>query len=178
MSKKQKNMLYGVYDDADQFLTSAYKMKDLGAPIDDCYTPHPVHGIEKAVGIKRTRLTIGAFICGSLGTLSAVALQMYTNIFDWPMIIGGKPNDGYMPSFIPVTFELTVLFTAFGMMILFFYRNKMVHGQREKLVDLRQTDDLYIISLDLDHQTLSKEELSNAMKEGGAIDIREKGVSK
>lgn len=171
-------MLYSVYDDADQFLKSAYKMKDMGVAIDDCYTPHPVHGIEKAVGIKRTRLTIGAFICGSLGTISAVALEMFTNIFDWPMQIGGKPNDGYIPTFIPVTFELTILFTAFGMMILFFYRNRMIHGQREKLVDLRQTDDLYIISINMDNQKVSREELGNVLKANGAIDIREKGVSK
>lgn len=178
MSKKKNNMLYGVYDDADQFLSSAFKMKDIGAPIDDCYTPHPVHGIEKAVGIKRSRLTIAAFLCGLTGTLSAITLQLYTNIFDWSMIVGGKPNDGYMPSFIPVTFELTILFTAFGMMILFFYRNNMIHGQREKLVDLRQTDDLYIISLDMTKQSMSKDELSNTLKAGGAIDIREEGVSK
>eukprot|EP01036_Dinobryon_divergens_P016263 gene16263-22037_t len=75
-------MLYGIYDDADQFLKSAYKMKDMGVPVEDCYTPHPVHGIEKAVGIKRTRLTIAAFLCGLTGTISAVTLEMYTNIFD------------------------------------------------------------------------------------------------
>lgn len=171
-------MLYGVYNDADQFLSSAFKMKDIGAPIDDCYTPHPVHGIEKAVGIKRSRLTVGAFICGLTGTLSAITLQLYTNIFDWSMIVGGKPNDGYMPSFIPVTFELTILFTAFGMMFLFFYRNNMIHGKREALVDLRQTDDLYIISLDMDKQSMGKDELSNTLRAGGAIDIREEGVSK
>lgn len=178
MSKKSNNMLYGVYDDADQFLKSAYKMKDMGVAMEDCYTPHPVHGIEKAMDIKRTRLTIGAFICGSLGAISAVTLEMYTNIFDFPMNIGGKPNDGYMPSFIPVTFELTILFTAFGMMILFFYRNRMIHGQREKLVDLRQTDDLYIISINMDKQKLGREELGDVLKQNGAIDIREKGVSK
>ncbi len=171
-------MLYGVYDDADQFLASAFKMKDAGAPIDDCYTPHPVHGIEKALNIKRSRLTVIAFLCGLTGTISAVVLQLYTNIFDWSMLIGGKPNGGYMPSFIPVTFELTILFTAFGMAFFFFGRANMIHGKREQLIDLRQTDDLYIISLNMDKQTMSKDELSNMLKENGAIDIREKGVSK
>jgi hypothetical protein len=178
MSNKTNNMLYGIYDDADQFLKSAYKMKEMGVPVEDCYTPHPVHGIEKAMGIKRTRLTIAAFLCGLTGTISAVTLEMYTNIFDWPMNIGGKPNGGYVPAFIPVTFELTVLFTAFGMMILFFYRNRMVHGQREKLVDLRQTDDLYIIAINMDEQHHSREELSGVLMQNGAIETREKGVSK
>jgi len=174
-------MLYGIYDDADRFLKSAYKMKEMGVKVDDCYTPHPVHGIEKAIGIKRTRLTIGAFICGSVGTLSAVALQMFTNTSDWPMNIGGKPNTGFITSFIPVTFELTVLFTAFGMAVLFFYRTKMVHGQREKLVDLRQTDDLYIIAIDLNEQhslELNRDTVGQALMSGGAIELREKGVSK
>jgi len=178
MSKKTKNMLYGIYDDADRFLTSAKKMTEMGVQVDDCYTPHPVHGIEKAIGIKRTRLTVGAFICGAIGTCTAVFLQMYMNVFDWPLNIGGKPNDGYIPTFIPVMFELTVLFTAFGMAFLFFARVKMIHGQREKLVDLRQTDDLYIISIDLDDQHVDTNNVAQVLRDNGAIDIRDKGVSK
>jgi hypothetical protein len=178
MSNKINNMLYGIYDDADQFLKSAYKMKEMGVPVEDCYTPHPVHGIEKAVGIKRTRLTVIAFICGLIGTTSAVSLELFTNIFDWPMNIGGKPNSGYVPAFIPVTFELTVLFTAFGMAIFFFIRTKLIHGKREQLVDLRQTDDLYIISINMNEQHHSREELSKVLMQNGALETREKGVSK
>lgn len=174
---KHKNMLYGIYDDPDHLLNSAYKMKDMGVAVDDCYSPHPVHGIEKAIGIKRSRLTLVAFFCGLTGTISAITLEMFTNIFDWPMNIGGKPNQTYIPSFIPVTFELTVLFTAFGMGIFFFIRTKMAHGAREKLVDLRQTDDLYVLSINLDEQHHSKDELGAVLKQNGAIEIREKGVS-
>lgn len=169
-----RNMIYGIFDSDDKLLDAAYKMKEMGVQVEDCYTPHPVHHLDSAIGAKRTRLTIGAFICGSIGFICAIILETYMNVFDWPMNIGGKPNDGYYPVFIPVTFEMTVLFTAFGMAFLFFVRTKMLHGVKEKLVDLRQTDDLYIMAINVAEQKISAEEISGALTHKGAIEIRTK----
>ena len=124
-----KKFTVGIFDDSDKLLHAVNTLKEKGIKIFDCYTPFPVHHLDHALGYHRTNLTIGAFLCGMLGCLSGFTLAYYMNVVDWPMIIGGKPQDiSVFTSFIPVMFELTILFTAFGMVIMFFARSRMIHG--------------------------------------------------
>ncbi|MDX5319925.1 MAG: DUF3341 domain-containing protein [Bacteroidota bacterium] len=178
MASKNKKFIYGIFDDADAVMQSVVKLRAQGVDIHDCYTPFPVHGLDRAMGIKRSNLTIGAFIFGALGCLTAIVFQLYVMVGDWPMIIGGKPNDAYYPSFIPVTFELTILFTAFGMGILFFIRTKMVHGKVEDLVDLRQTDDLFVVAIEEKSNHFDKEAVNRTLVAEGALEIREREYTK
>lgn len=173
MAKTNKKMIYGIFDDADAIMNSVKKLRGQGVDIHDCYTPYPVHHLDTAMGIKRSNLTIGAFICGALGTLTAIIFQVYVMVWDWPMNIGGKPEDGYYPSFIPVTFELTILFTAFGMAILFFIRAKMIHGKVEEIYHERQTDDHFIIAIEEKGGAFDKESVNRTMIDNGAIEIKE-----
>lgn len=174
MANKNKKFIYGIYDDADAIMHSVEKLRKSGVDIYDCYTPFPVHGLDRAMGIKRSNLTVVAFLCGLLGCITAIVFQLYVMVGDWPMIIGGKPNDGYYPSFIPVTFELTILFTAFGMGIFFFIRTKLIHGKVEKLVDPRQTDDLFVLAIEEKGHNFDKEMINKTMISHGAIEIRER----
>ncbi len=178
MASKNKKFIYGIFDDADAVMHSVEKLRKQGVDIHDCYTPFPVHGLDRAMGIRRSNLTVGAFICGAIGCITAIVFQLYVMVGDWPMIIGGKPEDGYYPSFIPVTFELTILFTAFGMGILFFIRTKMVHGKVEQLVDLRQTDDLFVVAIEEKAHNFDKEAVNRTFVEEGALEIREREYDK
>lgn len=178
MANKNKKYIYGIYDDADAIMDSVHKLRGQGVEIHDCYTPFPVHGLDRAMGIKRSNLTIGAFLFGALGCTLAIVFQLYVMAGDWPMNIGGKPNDGYYPSFIPVTFELTILFTAFGMATLFFIRTKLIHGKVEQLVDPRQTDDLFVLAIEEKSHNFDKEAVNRTMIDGGALEIRERELEK
>lgn len=178
MASKNKKFIYGIFDDADAVMHSVEKLRAQGVDIHDCYTPYPVHGLDRAMGIKRSLLPVGAFICGAIGATLAIVFQLYVMVGDWPIIIGGKPNDAYYPSFIPVTFELTILFTAFGMGILFFIRTKMVHGKVEDLVDLRQTDDLFVVAIEEKNQHFDKEAVNRTLIAEGALEIREREYNK
>lgn len=80
MASKNKKYIYGIFDDAGSVLGSVKKLRSQGVEIHDCYTPFPVHGLEAAMGIKRSNLTIGAFICGSIGCLTAIVFQLYVMI--------------------------------------------------------------------------------------------------
>jgi predicted flap endonuclease-1-like 5' DNA nuclease len=175
-----KKLILGVYDDGDKLLSTVMKLRKKGVEIFDCYTPYPVHNLDKEMGIARTNLTIGAFLCGLTGFLSGLLLQFYmmTNILDtfksWPMIIGGKPQDYQMiPSMVPVVFEMTILFTAFGIGILFFVRAKMIHGKIAQVLDPRQTDDRLLLAIEPDHLNISRSELDQMMNDNGAVEIRE-----
>jgi mono/diheme cytochrome c family protein len=100
------------YVDEAQLLVAARKLRDSGYTKTDAYTPFPVHGIDEALGIKPTILPFIVLGAGMTGTITALVLQWFTNAFDYPYIISGKPFASW-PAFIPVSFELTILFSAF-----------------------------------------------------------------
>jgi predicted flap endonuclease-1-like 5' DNA nuclease len=179
-----KQLILGVYDNGDDLLTSVKKLKKKGVEIFDCYTPYPVHHLDNEMGIKRSNLTVGAFICGMTGFFTGLLLQFYmmTNLLNtfksWPMIIGGKPQDyGMWPSMVPVTFELTILFTAFGIGFLFFGKSKMIHGKIAEIIDPRQTDDRLFLAVEPSELSkISRSELDAMLKDNGAIEIRERNL--
>lgn len=101
------------FSDEHALLVAARKVRDSGYTKTDAFTPFPVHGIDEALGIKPTILPFIVLCCGFCGTMTALVMQYWTNAIDYPYIISGKPM-GSWPAFIPVTFELTVLFSAFS----------------------------------------------------------------
>ena len=169
-----KKFTVGTFTDSDKLLHAVETLRKKEVKIFDCYTPFPVHHLDHALGYTRTNLTIGAFLCGMLGTLSGFTLAYSMNVVDWPMIIGGKPQDiNVFTSFIPVIFELTILFTAFGMVIMFFARNRMIHGIKEDLLDRRQTDDHLLIAIDnSEAQSLSNDEIQTILVNEGAVKVK------
>ncbi len=100
------------YDDEHKFLDAARKIRDSGYTKTDAFAPFPVHGIDEALGIKPTVLPWFTLIAGATGTTTALVMQIWMNAYDYPYIISGKPFIS-LPAFIPVAFELTVLFAAF-----------------------------------------------------------------
>ena len=106
--------ILGLFDDPDEMMHGIDKLQKNSVPIYDVYTPMPIHGIEAKLGIKDSRLGYAAFMFGCLGGTTIFSMVYYMLVHDWPMNIGGKPAFA-IPDFIPITFEWTVLFTAFGM---------------------------------------------------------------
>lgn len=100
------------YDDEHKFLDAARKVRDSGYTRTDAFAPFPVHGIDEALGIKPTVLPWFTLIAGACGTTTAFVMQIWMNGYSYPYIISGKPFIS-LPAFIPVAFELTVLFAAF-----------------------------------------------------------------
>jgi hypothetical protein len=116
--------LYGVlaeYDTPGALMEAARKVSGAGYTQFDCYSPFPVHGIDEAMGIKRTILPVLIFCGGFTGTIGGLLLQWWCNAYNWPWNISGKPAWS-IPANIPIAFESTILlavFTSFfGMWIL------------------------------------------------------------
>jgi len=115
MSAASKKLVYGIFQDDDVVLQAIATLRKKGLKVTDVISPFPIHGIDHALGLKRTRLAICCFIYGLIGCSLALTMVNYMNIFDWPMDIGGKPIFAFyknLPAFIPVTFESTVLCAA------------------------------------------------------------------
>ncbi|MEQ9415139.1 MAG: DUF3341 domain-containing protein, partial [Cyclobacteriaceae bacterium] len=88
--ESNKNFVLGVFDDEDVLLHAVEKVRGKGVKIHEVYSPFPVHGLDEALGYKKTRLPIAAFIFGMTGTSLALIMQIWMLGYDWPMIIGGK----------------------------------------------------------------------------------------
>ena len=172
-----KRFLVGVYDDEDVLMNACRNLRVNGVKIDEVYSPFPIHGIDDVLGIKRSRLPIVAFFCGLFGTSFALWMQIWMLGFDWPMIIGGKPHIA-LPSFIPVTFELTVLCAAFGMVITFFIVSKLKPSMRVNVFDKRSTDDKFVMAIEIKEGVTDLSALNNLLRTNGAIEVNEKEVIK
>lgn len=169
-----KHFVVGIFDDEDVLLSGIKKVRNSGVKIQDVYSPFPVHGIDTALGLKRTRLPIAAFLFGLTGTSLALTMQIWMLGYDWPMIIGGK-NFASLPPFIPVTFELTVLLSALGMVATFMIVSDMKPYGWPRTFDLRSTDDKHVMAVDIDvNAGKTKAELARILKDAGASEVNEK----
>jgi mono/diheme cytochrome c family protein len=106
--------VYGLlaeYSDHGSLIEAAKKVRDKGYQRWDCYSPFPVHGIDPAMGIRRTRLPWIVLCLGLTGTVTAFTVQWWTNTVDYPWVVSGKPMWS-LPANVPIGFELSVLFAA------------------------------------------------------------------
>ncbi|MGF1636039.1 MAG: DUF3341 domain-containing protein [Cyclobacteriaceae bacterium] len=168
-----KNYLLGVYSDEQKLLKAIPVIRTAGVKIEEVYSPFPVHGIDDVLGYKRSKLPIAAFFFGLLGTSLALLMQFWMMGIDWPMNIGGK-NYASLPTFIPVTFELTVLLSALGMVGVFFVISDLKPYSQPKIFDLRITDDKHVVAIDLAVNSINVEEISQLLQDNGADEINKK----
>jgi len=171
--ESNKNFVVGIFEDEDVLLHAVEHTREQGLKIHEVYSPFPVHGLDEALGYKRSRLPIAAFMFGMTGTSLALLMQIWMLGYDWPMIIGGK-NFASLPPFIPVTFEMTVLLSAFGMVGTFFIASDMKPYKWPRQFDLRSTDDKHVVAVDLAANKMSKDEISALLKSQGASEVNEK----
>ena len=175
MSKEK--IIYGIYDDEDLVLDAVKNIRTEGYHIDEVYCPFPVHGLDTAMGLKYSRIAITSFLYGCTGACCALLMFWYMMVYDWPMIIGGKPNfslNENLPAFIPITFEMTVFFASHLMVLTFLIRCKLYPGASSASPDLRTTDDKFLMEIHTDGDTKKIEKIKTLMKKTGASEIKEK----
>tara|TARA_Y100000746_G_scaffold232780_1_gene251492 strand:- start:18372 stop:18905 length:534 start_codon:yes stop_codon:yes gene_type:complete len=159
------------YNDDDVLLSAVKTIRNNNYHIEEVYTPFPVHGLDKALGLEPTRIAIASFLYGCLGITVAVLMMNYIMIVDWPQNIGGKPSFSYienMPAFVPIMFELTVFFAAHLMVITFYLRSRMWPFKTAENPDPRTTDDHFLVEITVDDVT---GKLKKILKDSGAVEI-------
>ncbi len=163
--------VYGIFEDDDVVLEAVKSLRAKKYNVVDVISPFPIHGMDPALGLKRTRLSIATFMYGITGTSLAILMMWYMNIFDWPMDIGGKPSFALyknMPAFIPVTFEFTVLCAAHGMALTFFLRSKLLPGVEPQVIDDRMADDRFVMTIEAGSDEEAND-AKDAMSAAGAL---------
>lgn len=172
--ERDKNFILGIYEDEDVLKSAVTAVKKNGIKIHEVFTPYPIHGLEDVLGYKRSRLPIAAFFFGILGTILALTMQIYMMGIDWPMIVGGKDYIPF-PAFIPVTFELTVLLSAFGMVGVFLISSNLKPWGQPRVFDLRSSDDKHVMAIDIaNNASLDLDKIKDVLKESGATEVNNK----
>ncbi|WP_082921797.1 DUF3341 domain-containing protein [Lewinella sp. 4G2] len=141
------DILFGLYDDEEKLLEAVKAANAAHLEIDDVYTPFPVHGLDPLLGLAESRLHQAGFVFGSIGCLFGFGFMTWVFTRDWPIIFGGKPYWS-VPAFIPITFELTVLFAAVGMVLVFYIICGLGPGAEPRRLHDRITDDKFCIAFD------------------------------
>nr|WP_297787325.1 DUF3341 domain-containing protein [uncultured Allomuricauda sp.] len=165
-------VIQALYNDDDVLMHAVKKVRAEHHHIEEVYTPFPVHGLDKAMGLADTRIAITSFLYGCLGLTVAIVMMNYIMIEDWPQDIGGKPSFSYlenMPAFVPIMFELTVFFAAHLMVITFYLRSKMWPFKKAENPDKRTTDDHFLMELGV-HD--NENELADLLWETGAVEVK------
>jgi len=171
-----RNYLLGVFEDDDVILGAAKAIHAEGIKINDVMSPFPVHGIEEPLEMEESQIDTAGFIFGATGAILFLLFISWITVWNYPIIFGGKPFWS-IPSFIPLTFEVTVLSASVGMVIVFFVRNRLTAIRPRPVLDLRVTDDKFLMVFDKEGRSLDElRKIENLMRQHGATEVNEKSV--
>ena len=154
-----KKFVVGNFDDEAVLFPAVKKVRRAGYKIHDVFTPFPIHGLDKAMGLRDTSLHTAGFIYGISGTATAVGFITWALTVDLQINFGGKPFFS-LPAWIPVTFELTVLFAAVGMVLTFCYLCQLAPFVKKDHFNPRSTDDTFVMALECTDKTNETEAMS------------------
>ncbi len=164
-----KRFAVGCFDDEEVLFPAVKRVRKAGYKIHDIYTPMPIHGLDTAMGLRDTSLHTAGFIYGITGTITALSFMTWIFTQDWPMNIGGKPHFA-LPAWIPIMFELTVLFSAVGMVLTFCYLCQMAPFVKKHHFHLRSTDDIFVMVIECTPKT-NEGDLTAFLQSIGAKEI-------
>jgi len=142
--------LLAEFDSPGRLLDAARAVREAGYTRWDCHSPFPVHGLDRAMGLRESRLPWIVLGAGLTGTATAILMQWWMNAADYPIVIGGKPLFS-LPANIPVAFELTVLFAAVSCFAAMFFFNdlpRFFHPVFRSRRFKRATSDRFFITIE------------------------------
>ncbi len=160
----------GIFLSEDVVVNAARKVRESGFTKFDAISPYPIHAMEEACGIKRSPIPYVTFGAGVIGLLAGLSLTYYTSVVDWAINIGGKPMFS-LPAFIPIVFELTVLFAALSSVGAFFYLCGMPKGD-VPTIDPDLTCHKFAIFIPENEVGYNSERVELLLKDLGAVEIK------
>jgi hypothetical protein len=165
-----KKFVVGSFKDEAVLFPAVKKVRRAGYKLHDVFTPFPIHGLDKAMGLRDTSLHTAGFIYGISGTCTALGFITWALTVDWQLNFGGKPYSS-LPAWIPITFELTVLFASVGMVMTFCYLCQIAPFVKKDHFSLRSTDDTFVMVLESTDKTNEREAIG-FLESIGAVDVQ------
>lgn len=169
-NRPQITYVSGYYQHPEDLVEAVKEIRERQIPIEDIFTPFPIHGLDKLAGLKNSSIPTIGFIAGIIGAASAFGFMTWVFTVDYPLVFGGKPYFS-VPSFIPITFEVTVLFAAFAMVGSFLIKSRLGPGSRNRIYDEKVTDDHFVVLLKGTSET-GVEAARQTLSSTGAMDVK------
>lgn len=168
----EKRVMLSLFREEGKFLRAIHRLRAMGYTILEAYTPYAVHHLDRALGLPRSRLPWLAFLLGLIGAGFKVWFEFWTTSVNWPLNVGGKPWNS-LPAFVPVTFEVMVLFAGIGTTLGFLYIRKLYPGKKPRIIDRRVTDDHFALLIEETGAWFEPQEVERLLKECGAAEVKE-----
>jgi len=156
-----------------ELLAAASKLRDAGYRDFDAHTPFPIHGLDRAMGLKPSVLGILVFLGGVVGLVAGLGLQWWISTQAYRIVVSGKELFS-LPAFIPVTFEITILFSAFVAVFGMFALNRLpmpYHPLFNSVAFERATDDAFFLSVSVRDAKYSAEGTKALLEQAGCINL-------
>jgi mono/diheme cytochrome c family protein len=174
VSGKRAFSVLGLFDSAQSLVAAIPKVKGRVQARLEAYTPYPIHGIDKALGLRKSPVGGMVLIMGVIGAISALGFELWTSGWDYPQITAGKPPFSW-EAFVPIMFEVTVLFATFtaglGMLLLLnrlpFFRHPMLTSRSMAHI----TRDKFALAVEAADEGLDVETITKILRESGATTI-------
>jgi hypothetical protein len=164
----------GLFDSADALIRAAAQVRDSGCKKWDCHTPYPVHGLDRAMGMKESAIPYVTLGAGFVGLVVAISLTGGLSALHYPIRVGGKALFSWQ-AFVPIYFELFVLFAALATMgsVIFFCRLGRWHSPLHDSGVMREiTCDRFAIVIESEDENRSADHLQGILEKTGCRDIR------
>ena len=167
-----KQYLMAIFADEHDLLKSIKQVRNKSFKIHDVYTPYAVHGIEDAMGLKPSFLTYVCFAFALTGVLVAILTQFWIGSIDWPINVGGKPFNS-LPAYLPVTFELLVLFGGLGVVFSFLFIARLRPGKVARIIHPEITDDRFALLIEVKDAAFDFEGAETILKNNNVLEIKQ-----
>jgi hypothetical protein len=164
--------IHAIFNQEDQVLAATQDCRDRGYEIIDVYTPYPVHGLDKAMGLKPSLLPLACFLLAVIGASAMMLFMVWSSAVDWPINIGGKPLNS-LPAFVPVTFETAVLMAGLGTILVLFIRTKLHPFRTPTIQDPRVTNDHFLLAIRQTDADIHPHLAAEMLEKHGAIEVTE-----
>ncbi len=169
-NKKTLGGLAGIFLEEHHVLAAARKVRESGFIKFDAISPYPIHGMEEACGIKRSAIPYVTFVAALVGMLAGLAMTYYMSVADWPINVGGKPLFS-LPAFIPIIFELTILFAALCSVVALFVVCRMPRID-PPTIDKDLTSHKFAIFIPENDVGFNHERVERLFRELGAAEVK------
>jgi hypothetical protein len=168
-----RRTLLGFFEREGDILGATRAVRQAGFRIADVYAPYAVHGLDKAMALAPSKLPWVCFLLGLLGAALKVWFEFWTTARDWPINVGGKPWNS-LPAFVPVTFEVMVLFAGLSTVVAFLFVSRLYPGKGAALADRAVTDHHFVLVIEESDATFDPVKVHQLLKRYNVIRVDER----
>ncbi len=168
-----RRFMIAVFEREQDILAAARTARGARMAIHDVYAPYAVHGLDKAMGLRPSRLPWVCFALGLAGAALKIAFEYWTTAADWPVNVGGKPWNS-LPAFVPITFEVMVLFAGVSTVIAYFFASGLRPGRKARLAYPGVTNDRFALVIEETDAAFDPDGVRRVFEAHNAVQVEER----